>query len=185
VSKLTKEQVIYHFLAGYTSKMAGTEVGITKPTAAFSSCYGEPFLVWHPAKYAHMLADRLEHHAACAWLINTGWIGGSGSDGRRCPLKYTRAIVSAIHSGELREAQYEENAIFKLKFPKQCTGVPAEILKPSSSWDDKAQYESTAIGLAKLFRKNFEKYVDKVGPEIVAAGPIAGNAYPVSADVGV
>lgn len=179
VSRLSKEQVIYHFLAGYTSKMAGTEVGITKPTAAFSSCYGEPFLVWHPAKYAHMLADRLEHHNACAWLVNTGWIGGAGSDGRRCPLKYTRAIVTAIHNGELRDAQYVENPIFKLKFPKEVTNVPSEILCPATNWKDPAEYEKTALGLATLFKENFEKYADMVGPEIVAAGPITGNPYPV------
>jgi len=128
VSRLSREQVIYHFIAGYTSKMAGTEEGITKPVAAFSACFGEPFLVWHPVKYATMLADRLEQHQASAWLLNTGWIGGA--KGRRCPLKYTRAIIDGIHSGALDKAEYKTDPVFKLDYPTTCPSKLIEITRP-------------------------------------------------------
>ena len=171
VSKLTREQVIYHFISGYTSKMAGTEEGITKPVATFSACFGEPFLVWHPIKYAEMLAARLEEHSASAWLLNTGWVGGA-EKGRRCPLKYTRAIVDAINSGELSNAPLRTNATFGLSYPTECAGVPDGLLDPESSWDDKGAYDKIAGELATLFRKNFAaKYEDAVSPKVVAAGP--------------
>lgn len=137
VSRLSPAQVIYHFISGYTSKMAGTEEGITKPIAAFSACYGEPFLVWHPVKYATMLANKLEQHHASAWLLNTGWIGGA--KGKRCPLNYTRAIVDAIHSGALDGVPYIADPTFKLKFPASCPGVPDHILNPAKSWNDQAE----------------------------------------------
>merc|ERR1719473_2244395 len=156
VSRLTREQVIYHFISGYTSKMAGTEEGITKPVAAFSSCYGEPFLVWHPVKYATMLAEKLEKHSATAWLLNTGWVGGA--KGRRCPLKYTRAIVDAIHSGELAKQELRTDPVFRLKSPVACPGVPSELLDPRASWADEGEYEATRSELATLFAKNFAKY---------------------------
>jgi len=169
VSKLSKEQVIYHFISGYTSKMAGTEEGITKPVAAFSACFGEPFLVWHPVKYATMLAERLEQHAASAWLLNTGWVGGA--KGRRCPLKFTRAIVDGIHSGALERTTYQSDPVFKLDFPTSCPGVPPEILNPASSWSDHAEFAETQAQLAALFQKNFEKYADRATPEVIAQGP--------------
>jgi len=177
VSKLSKEQVIYHFISGYTSKMAGTEEGISKPTAAFSSCYGEPFLVWHPVKYATMLAEKLEQHAASAWLLNTGWVGGA--KGKRCPLKYTRAIVDAIHSGELEKAEYRTDPVFKLSFPTSCPGVPDELLDPSSSWADKEAFKATQHELAELFGKNFDKYAAKASADIIKQGPSI-PAYPVA-----
>jgi phosphoenolpyruvate carboxykinase (ATP) len=176
VSRLSKEQVIYHFISGYTSKMAGTEQGINKPTAAFSSCYGEPFLVWHPVKYATMLAEKLEKHAASAWLLNTGWVGGA--KGKRCPLKYTRAIVDAIHAGELDKVEYRTDAVFKLSYPTSCPGVPDELLDPSSSWADKAAFTATQHELANLFGKNFDKYKDKASAEVIKQGP-AIPPYPV------
>jgi len=178
VSKLSKEQVIYHFISGYTSKMAGTEEGITKPVAAFSACFGEPFLVWHPVKYATMLAEKLQAHDATAWLLNTGWIGGA--KGRRCPLKYTRAIVDAIHSGELAEAEYATDATFRLSYPKSCPGVPPEILDPRKSWADGAEFGKVQAELASLFEKNFAKYASQATPEVIAQGP-AQLAYPVEA----
>ena len=177
VSKLTKAQVIYHFIQGYTSKMAGTEEGITKPVAAFSACYGEPFLVWHPVKYATMLAEKLGRHNATAWLLNTGWVGGA--KGKRCPLKYTRAMVDAIHSGALAQAEYMTDSVFRLAYPKSCPNVPSDILDPSCSWADKKEFEATRSELAGLFNKNFDKYKDKATPEVIAQGP-ATPPFPVS-----
>ena len=135
ISRLSREQVIYHFLNGYTSKMAGTEEGITSAVAAFSSCYGEPFLVWHPLKYAEMLADRLERQGADAWLLNTGWLGGA-KHGQRCPLKYSRAIIDAIHSGELRNAEYKLCPQVNLSYPTTCTGntTPSRPSSSSAVW---------------------------------------------------
>jgi phosphoenolpyruvate carboxykinase (ATP) len=173
VSKLTREQVIYHFIQGYTSKMAGTEVGIAQTTAAFSSCYGEPFLVWKPIKYAEMLADKLDKHSANAWLVNTGWVGGRcGGGGNRCPLKYTRAIIDAIHSGELAKAEFDEEPVFHLNFPKACSNVPSELLNPSMSWKDTAAFKATQKELATMFNANFEKkYATMVEEKIKAQGP--------------
>jgi phosphoenolpyruvate carboxykinase (ATP) len=176
VSKLSKAQVIYHFISGYTSKMAGTEEGVTKPVAAFSACYGEPFLVWHPVKYATMLAERLEKHDASAWLLNTGWIGGA--KGKRCPLKYTRAIVDAIHSGALAKAPLAQDPFFRLSFPTSCPNVPPEILDPSSSWANKGEFAATQAELAQLFQHNFLKYADQCTPEVISQGP-AAPAYPI------
>jgi len=176
VSRLNMEQVIYHFISGYTSKMAGTEEGITKPVAAFSACYGEPFLVWHPVKYATMLAERLQRHKATAWLLNTGWVGGA--KGKRCPLKYTRAIVDAIHSGELSKAEFKKDPVFRLAYPTTCPGVPDALLDPSSSWADQAEFKTTQGELASLFEKNFAKYAAQASAEVIAQGP--GNpAYPI------
>jgi phosphoenolpyruvate carboxykinase (ATP) len=169
VSRLTKAQVVYHFIQGYTSKMAGTEEGVTKPVAAFSACYGEPFLVWHPAKYATMLAEKLEAHEATAWLLNTGWVGGA--KGKRCPLKYTRAIVDAIHSGALEDAPFVTDPTFGLAYPTSCPGVPAGLLNPATSWADRAEFEATQAELARLFASNFAKYADKVSAEVLAQGP--------------
>jgi len=176
VSRLTKAQVIYHFISGYTSKMAGTEEGITKPVAAFSACYGEPFLVWHPVKYATMLAAKLEEHDATAWLLNTGWVGGA--KGKRCPLKYTRAIVDAIHSGDLGRADYAVDPVFRLSYPTSCPGVPPALLDPSTSWADKAAFNETQLELARLFEANFAKYASHATPEVLAQGP-GKPAYPV------
>jgi len=178
VSRLTKAQVIYHFISGYTSKMAGTEQGITKPVAAFSACYGEPFLVWHPVKYATMLAEKLEQHDATAWLLNTGWVGGA--KGKRCPLKYTRAIVDAIHSGELGKAEFAVDPVFRLSYPKSCPNVPSPLLDPSTSWADKDEFAATQAELAQLFQKNFTKYADKSTAEVLAQGP-GQPPFPINA----
>ncbi|KAL9655381.1 hypothetical protein ABK040_011222 [Willaertia magna] len=176
VSKLTIPQTMYHFIAGYTAKVAGTEVGVTEPTATFSACFGEPFLVFHPTKYAEMLADKLSKHDCQAWLVNTGWVGGSSGSkakvrGKRCPLKYTRAIIDAIHSGELRQQETAELEIFGLHVPTKCSGVPDELLIPKNSWTDKAAYDETLKQLAQLFNKNFKNYEDKASKEIIGAGP--------------
>ncbi|KAK9382920.1 ATP-utilizing phosphoenolpyruvate carboxykinase [Kockiozyma suomiensis] len=173
ISKLTNEQVMYHFISGYTSKMAGTEDGITEPQATFSACFGQPFLVLHPMRYAQMLSDKMSQHNAKAWLLNTGWTGRSASKGgSRCPLKYTRAILDAIHSGELAEVEYEQFDTFDLYVPKTCPNVPAEILNPAKSWADGTEDFSVEVSkLGGLFAENFEKYKSGCSKEVIAAGP--------------
>ncbi|TPX65666.1 phosphoenolpyruvate carboxykinase (ATP) [Spizellomyces sp. 'palustris'] len=172
VSKLTPEQAMYHFISGYTAKIAGTEEGVTEPQATFSTCFGAPFLVWHPVKYATMLAEKMQQHKADAWLINTGWNGGPYGVGKRVALKYSRAIIDAIHNGELAKAEYENYATFNLPIPKAVTGVPSEILNPAKTWSGTQEsYSTTLQKLANLFNSNFKTYADKAAPEVIAAGP--------------
>ncbi|KAI9105981.1 ATP-utilizing phosphoenolpyruvate carboxykinase [Phlyctochytrium arcticum] len=174
VSKLTPAQAMYHFISGYTAKIAGTEEGVTEPQATFSTCFGAPFLVWHPVKYATMLAEKMQQHQADAWLINTGWNGGPYGVGKRVALKYSRAIIDAIHSGELAKSEYETYPTFNLSIPKSCPGVPSEILNPANSWTGtKESYTSTLNKLATLFSGNFQSYADKASPEVLASGPQA------------
>jgi phosphoenolpyruvate carboxykinase (ATP) len=170
VAKLTLEQVVYHFASGFTSKVAGTEVGVTEPIVVFSSCFGEPFLVYNPLVYSEMLATKLKEHSVDAWLLNTGWIGTTG---KRCPLKYTRAIIDAIHSGELAKVPCTTDGIFGLQFPNSCPGVPSEILSPANNWPDKDAFLKTQTKLAKAFQDNFEKkgFAAKVKPEVLACMP--------------
>ncbi|KAK9387061.1 ATP-utilizing phosphoenolpyruvate carboxykinase [Lipomyces mesembrius] len=173
ISMLSNEQVMYHFISGYTSKMAGTEDGITEPLATFSACFGQPFLVLHPMRYAQMLSDKMTKHKARAWLLNTGWTGKSAAKGgSRCPLKYTRAILDAIHSGELAKLEFEKFDIFGLSVPKTCPNVPSQILNPAKSWaDGPADFAMEVAKLGKLFAENFEKYKDGCSKEVIAAGP--------------
>lgn len=174
VSKLTPEQVMYHFISGYTSKVAGTEEGVTEPEATFSSCFGQPFLALHPMKYATMLATKMAHHNANAWLLNTGWTGASYvSGGKRCPLKYTRAILDAIHDGSLAQAEYETLPTFNLQVPREVANVPSSLLNPANNWSEgKAQYTKAVRGLAEKFVENFKTYQDKATTEVLAAGPV-------------
>lgn len=173
ISKLTNAQVMYHFISGYTSKMAGTEEGVTEPQATFSACFGQPFLVLHPMKYAQQLSDKISQHKANAWLLNTGWVGSSAAKGgKRCPLKYTRAILDAIHSGELSKAKYEIFPIFNLHVPVECPGVPSELLNPKNAWVDGASaFEKEVKSLASKFTQNFNKYADQATHEVKEAGP--------------
>ena len=171
VSMLTPAQAMYHFISGYTAKVAGTEVGVTEPEATFSACFGAAFLVWHPTKYAEMLAAMIQQHGSRAWLVNTGWSGGAYGVGSRMQLSYTRAIIDAIHSGDLASAATEEDPIFGLQVPTSCPDVPSKILVPKNTWSDQAAFETTARKLAKLFNDNFAKYADQASPEIAAAGP--------------
>jgi phosphoenolpyruvate carboxykinase (ATP) len=173
VSKLTPAQAMYHFISGYTAKVAGTEMGVTEPQATFSPCFGGPFLVWHPSKYAELLAQKMQQHQANAWLVNTGWSGGAYGVGARMKLKLTRAIINAIHSGELAQAEFVVDPIFGLQVPQACHGVPANILMPRAAWHDKASYDTTARKLAKLFIDNFAKYVDGSAADVRSAGPQA------------
>jgi len=173
VSHLTPEQAMYHFISGYTAKVAGTEVGVKDPTATFSPCFSGPFIVWHPNKYAELLAAKMKKHGARVWLVNTGWSGGAFGVGKRIKLAHTRAIVDAIHSGALASIKTEKDPIFGLEVLTECPGVPSEILNPRNTWADKAAYDASAKKLAGLFRENFKTYESGVSPEVRAAGPIA------------
>ncbi len=171
VSKLTPEQAMYHFISGYTAKVAGTEVGVTEPEATFSACFGAPFLVWHPSKYAELLADKMRTHGASAYLVNTGWSGGAYGIGERMSLQYTRAIIDAIHDGSLEKAGTETDPVFGFEVPTSCPEVPSEILVPKHTWADKAAFDETASKLAGLFIENFTKFESGASEAIKAAGP--------------
>lgn len=171
VSRLTPEQAEYHFISGYTAKVAGTEMGVTEPMATFSPCFGGPFLVWHPGKYAEQLSANIKRHNARVWLINTGWTGGSYGVGSRIKLAYTRAIIDAIHSGELADAPTEQDGNFGLAYVTKCSGVPDDVLQPRASWSSPDDYDATAAKLVGLFATNFGKFADNIRPEVLAAGP--------------
>ncbi len=171
VSKLTPEQAMYHFISGYTAKVAGTEMGVSEPTATFSACFGAAFMVWHPSKYAELLAEKMEKHGASAWLINTGWTGGAYGTGHRISLKNTRAIVDAVLDGSLDNVEYVVDPRFGLAIPTSCPGVPSDVLMPKNTWADEAAYDAQALKLAKLFKENFKVYEEGSSAEIIAAGP--------------
>ncbi|MCG5535709.1 phosphoenolpyruvate carboxykinase (ATP) [Ectothiorhodospira mobilis] len=171
VSRLTPAQAMYHFISGYTAKVAGTEVGVTEPQATFSACFGAPFLVWHPTRYAQLLAERIRRHDVQVWLVNTGWSGGPYGVGRRMPIAHTRAIIDAIHGGDLASAPTVEDPVFGVQVPTRCPGVPEETLIPANTWSDAAAYRETAARLARLFHENFEAYADQASPEVLAAAP--------------
>jgi phosphoenolpyruvate carboxykinase (ATP) len=170
VSKLTPAQAMYHFLQGYTAKVAGTEIGVTEPEATFSSCFGAPFLVWHPTKYAQLLSEKLNKFGATAFLINTGWTGGQYGVGKRISLKHTRAIIDAIHDGSLLKEEFVPD-VFGLLVPKKCKGVPDEILSPKNAWKDKTHYAQNEKKLHDLFAANFQKYINEASEDVIKAGP--------------
>jgi phosphoenolpyruvate carboxykinase (ATP) len=169
VSKLTPEQAMYHFMSGYTAKVAGTEAGITEPQATFSTCFGAPFMPRAPKVYAEMLGRRLREHKAQCWLVNTGWQAGPYGVGKRMSLPYTRAMVNALVEGKLAGVEFEVEPSFGLSIPKSCPGVPPELLNPRNSWKDKAAYDKLAAELSARFAKNFEQF--DAPPEVKAAGP--------------
>jgi phosphoenolpyruvate carboxykinase (ATP) len=169
VSKLTPEQAMYHFMSGYTAKVAGTEAGITEPQAIFSTCFGAPFMPRAPKVYAEMLGQRLREHKAQCWLVNTGWQGGPYGVGKRMSLPYTRAMVNALVDGKLAAVEFEIEPSFGLSIPKSCPGVPPELLNPRNSWKDKAAYDKLAADLSARFAKNFEQF--DAPPEVNAAAP--------------
>ena len=184
VSRLTPAQAMYYFISGYTAKLAGTEVGVNEPQATFSACFGAPFLVWHPARYAEMLAERIERHGARVWLVNTGWSGGPPGIGRRMRLGHTRALIDAIHDGTLESAATATDPVFNLAMPTLCPGVPSELLVPARAWTDPGSWEAAARDLAARFAENFRHYADQASPEVVAAGPAAparAESAPVTA----
>ncbi len=171
VSKLTPGQAMFHYISGYTAKVAGTEVGVKDPEPTFSPCFGGPFLVWHPTKYAELLAEKLKKHGAQTWLVNTGWSGGAYGVGSRIKLKYTRAIIDAIHSGALANVPTVDDPIFGFAVPQTCPDVPSEILTPRNTWADKTAYDEKAKKVAQLFRDNFKKYEAGASAEVKAGGP--------------
>ncbi|MGL5512122.1 MAG: phosphoenolpyruvate carboxykinase (ATP), partial [Sporomusa sp.] len=171
IAKLDAEQAMYHFLSGYTSKLAGTERGITEPQATFSACFGAPFLPLSPLRYAELLGEKLKRHQTNVFLINTGWSGGSYGVGSRMKLAYTRAMVTAAIEWYLDQVEYQLDPIFNVYVPVSCPGVPDDILMPRNPWADKEDYDCKARELARLFIQNFNKFSENIPANIAAAGP--------------
>jgi phosphoenolpyruvate carboxykinase (ATP) len=171
ISRLTPEGAMYHFLSGYTAKVAGTEKGVTEPKATFSTCFGAPFLPLPPSRYARMLGEKIAKHRARVWLVNTGWTGGPYGVGKRMKIAHTRAMIAAALSGALDDATYERDQVLNLDIPAACPGVPSEVLKPRSTWPIGAEYDEAAARLARMFADNFKAFEASAGPQVVAAGP--------------
>jgi phosphoenolpyruvate carboxykinase (ATP) len=171
IAKLTPDLAMYHYISGYTAKVAGTEAGVTEPKATFSPCFGGPFLPLHPMRYAKLLGERLSQHGASCWLVNTGWSGGPYGVGNRMKIAVSRAVVSAALSGALDRARFTPDPVFKLLIPDQCPGVARELLQPRETWGDKSAYDAKARELATLFKKNFEQYAAECSAEVRSAGP--------------
>ncbi len=172
IARLTPEQAMYHFLSGYTAKLAGTEAGVTEPTATFSACFGAPFMILHPFTYAKMLGECMKKHGTQLWLVNTGWSGGSYGSGSRMKIKYTRALLKAALDGSLKNVKFVKDPIFNVEVPAECPGVPEEILTPKNTWKNQSEFEKTAYDLASRFNKNFKKYESQSTPEVINAGPV-------------
>ena len=170
VSKLNNKQLMYYFISGYTSKIAGTEDGIVEPEATFSACFGEAFIVWDPLKYAKLLEEKIENHKCNVWLINTGWLGGSYGVGKRCKLEHTREIINAIHNGTLCDAEYATLPMFNLEYPIHCNNIDNTILNPRNLWENKEEYDKLLKYLANGFITNFKKYdykeLESYGPQL-------------------
>ncbi|TVP80555.1 MAG: phosphoenolpyruvate carboxykinase (ATP), partial [Gemmatimonadales bacterium] len=171
IALLTPEQAMYHFLSGYTAKVAGTERGINEPKAAFSACFGSPFLPRHPGVYARMLGERLREHGSTVWLVNTGWTGGGHGTGSRVSLAHTRAMIRAALRGDLEDVATRTDPIFGLHVPESVPGVPSSLLDPRGTWHDGEAWDRAARKLADMFRENFRQYEDEVAEEVRAAGP--------------
>ena len=171
ISKLTPGQAMFHFISGYTAKVAGTEAGVTEPQTTFSACFGAPFMPLHPTFYAEMLGDKMENSNVNVWLINTGWSGGEYGTGSRIKLKYTRAMINAALNGDLDNVEYQNHQVFGLHMPKSCTNVPDELLHPKNTWTDGNLYDEKANELAKAFKLNFEQFSDNANEEILEALP--------------
>ncbi|MGA1599088.1 MAG: phosphoenolpyruvate carboxykinase (ATP) [bacterium] len=171
VSKLTPEQAMYHFISGYTAKVAGTEMGVTEPEATFSACFGAAFMVWHPSKYAELLAERIQQHGAQVWLVNTGWSGGGHGVGERMSLRHTRSIIDAVLGGALEHAPTVPDPRFGFAVPTECPDVPNQVLQPRQTWRSPEAYDEAANKLVEMFRENFRKFEAGSSQEIVQAGP--------------
>lgn len=165
---------MYHFLSGYTAKVAGTERGVTEPQATFSACFGAPFLPQHPSVYADMLGEKIREHDARVWLVNTGWTGGGYGVGSRMRLAHTRTMVSAALRGDLDAVATSPDPVFGLHIPQSVPGVPMEVLTPRETWSDEEAYDAAAARLAEMFKKNFARFEDRVPPGVRAAGPDHG-----------
>ena len=173
ISRLTPGQAAYHFISGYTAKVAGTEAGVTEPQPNFSACFGAPFMPLHPTRYAEMLSKKIQDADVKVWLINTGWTGGAYGTGSRMKLKYTRAMITAALNGELNDVEYKNHAVFGIAIPQSCPEVPSDILNPRNTWDDKDLYDEKAIELGKKFKANFSKFEEFANAEILAGAPKA------------
>ena len=171
IAKLSKGQAMYHFITGYTAKLAGTEVGITAPQVVFSACFSTAFLPLHPTQYATMLGQKMDAHEVSVWLVNTGWVGGGYGVGERMQLAHTRTMITAALAGTLDQAPYIQHPVFGVAMPTTCPGIPATLLNPSSTWQDPAAYTAQAQTLAQAFARNFKQYEDFANQEIRAGGP--------------
>jgi phosphoenolpyruvate carboxykinase (ATP) len=172
IARLTPAQAMYHFISGYTAKVAGTERGITEPTATFSALFGAPFMALHPTVYADLFGKLLARHDVDCWLVNTGWTGGAYPAGERIKIAYSRALVRAATSGALTKVPFTRDPVFGFEVPEHCPDVPDELLHPRSTWSDPSAYDAKADELAKRFAANFAAYADQASPEVRAAGPL-------------
>jgi phosphoenolpyruvate carboxykinase (ATP) len=176
IARLTPNQALYQFISGYTSKIAGTEVGLGKePEITFSACFGGPFMVHHPYKYAELLKNKIERYGVTCWLVNTGWVGGPYGVGKRISIRYTRALLNAALNGKLDNVKFTKDPIFGFEVPTQCPDVPDEVLSPATSWHDKKEYDRRYKDLAMRFKQNFGKFEDGTPREVVEAGPKVSN----------
>ncbi len=173
IAKLTPAQAAFHFISGYTAKVAGTETGITEPTITFSACFGAPFMPLHPARYAEMLSKKIQEAKVNVWMVNTGWTGGPYGIGKRMSLRHTRALITAALENQLEKVKYEIHEVFGLAIPMSCPGVPSEILNPRNTWKDRDAYDHKANDLAAEFLKNFDKFSFFANDEIMAGAPHA------------
>ena len=176
IARLTTAQAIYHFLSGYTAKVAGTEKGVSEPEATFSTCFGAPFMPRHPAEYGALLRGLIGRHRVKCWLVNTGWTGGGYGVGRRMPIKFTRALLAAALEGKLDQAPMRKDEWFGFEVPSEAAGVDGALLSPRNTWSDKAAYDAQARKLVGLFAGNFAKFAAHVDDEIRAAGPTMPGA---------
>ena len=173
ISRLDENAAMYHFVTGFTSKLAGTERGITEPQPTFSTLFGEPFMPMDPSVYANMLGERIEKYNTKVYLVNTGWTGGPYGVGSRMKLKYTRAMVTAALNGTFDDVEYKHDEVFNVDIPQTCPNVPSEIMNPRDTWEDKAAYDAQAKKLAKMFQDNFSKKYPNMPKNIAEAGPKA------------
>ena len=171
IARLNREQAMYYFLSGYTAKVAGTERGITEPVATFSACFGAPFLPLPPARYAAMLAEKIDRHQPSVWMINTGWTGGPYGEGTRIAIPHTRAMLNAALAEELDQVEYREDPVFRLAVPVSVAGIPQPLLTPRDTWSDQAAFDAQAKRLAGMFRDNFAQYAADLPPEVAESGP--------------
>ena len=172
IARLTPEQAMYHFISGYTSKIAGTEVGLGKePELTFSTCFGAPFMVHPPHFYAELLKNKIKRHGVHCWLVNTGWIGGAYGIGKRISIKHTRALLNAALDGSLLKVQFRRDPVFGFDVPLSCEDVPSNILNPADAWPSKEQHADKYRQLAARFVENFKKFEEGCAPEVIAAGP--------------
>ena len=171
LSRLTPDQAAYHFMSGYTAKVAGTEIGVTEPQATFSTCFGAPFMPRHPSIYADLLSKKISQQNANCWLINTGWVAGGYGESNRIKIRWTRALLNAALRGDLEDVVFVEDERFGFSVPLECEGVPSEILQPRETWSDKQRYDNVANLLAQMFRENFQQYEEGCSEEVLASSP--------------